>query len=478
MGARKDMGKTFSKLTQEEVDSFCEQWGIDPSVNPVAPGCEVDQCPTGSIALYCRHFEVSRVLRFEVLCRALGYDPNLLMFRRFFRLAKNDDWFTFETSQIDVSLISSLVTTLGSWKDRFFWVSELVVHFKMVRRHPDAVLNELEPSESELNEGMLKALRACPSRLRPFLGHLLVFTGVSVLWDKPNQDPLFMRGGQVMSTLDFIKSDDTSDVVLGDTEAIEGEDAITRTAEGRLVPGGKYVNVPNIKGFTKVSSSKPSTRRSSRRLKGPRQSSAVEHLAVVIGKKGKSSGKKVVVSVAGGSSERSGEEPVEGNAEGVYVPNWQKTKASMAAMKKEIEGFAEKEKSWLVKVHELTKRHEIELSNEKKRMEADRLQLKADREALNVQQSSLIMDLKPSGLNEAVCAEVLSSLSKNRSHSGDSEDTFSDIAEGSLEASIEGSKVAGDGGGRKKKKAKKGKKAKTVEAEASTSVFDACTIYS
>ncbi|KAJ0728249.1 hypothetical protein HanLR1_Chr07g0239451 [Helianthus annuus] len=319
MGARKDMGKTFSKLTQEEVDSLCEQWGIDPSVNPVAPGCEVDQCPTGFIAL------VSRVLHFEVLCRALGYDPNLLMFRRFFRLAKNGDWFTFETYQIDVSLISSLVTTLGSWKDQFFWVSESVVHFKMVRRHPDAVLNELEPSESELNEGMLKALRACPSRLRPFLEHLLVFTGVSVLWDKPNRDPLFMRGGQVMSALDFIKSDDTSDVVLGDTKAIEGEDAITRTAEGRLVPGGKYVNVPNVKGFTKVSSSKPSTRRSSRRLKGPRQWSAVEHvdLSVMTGKKGKSSGKKAVVSVAGGSSERSGEESVEGNAEGVYVPNWQ-----------------------------------------------------------------------------------------------------------------------------------------------------------
>ncbi|KAJ0584808.1 hypothetical protein HanPSC8_Chr05g0210561 [Helianthus annuus] len=129
MGARKDMGKTFSKLTQEEVDSFCEQWGIDPSVNLVAPGCDktVDQCPTGSIVLYW----VSRVLHFEVLCRALGKDPNLLMFRRFFHLTKNGDWFTFETSQIDVSLISSLVATLGSWKDRFFWVSESVVPFKM-----------------------------------------------------------------------------------------------------------------------------------------------------------------------------------------------------------------------------------------------------------------------------------------------------------------------------------------------------------
>ncbi|KAJ0734627.1 hypothetical protein HanPI659440_Chr11g0422281 [Helianthus annuus] len=643
MGARKDMGKTFSKLTQEEVDSFYDQWGIDPSVNPVAPGCDktVDQCPTGSIALYCRFFTLKfyRVSFGQLHPQGVS---RVLHFETFFRLAKNGDWFTFETSQIDVSLISSLVTTLGSWKDRFFWVSESVVPFKMVWRHPDAVLNELEPSEFELNEGMLKALRACPSRLRPLTEHLLVFTGVSVLWDKPNRDPLFMKGGQ----------DDTSDIVLGDTEAIEGEDAITRTAEGRLVPGGKYVNVPNVKGFTKVSSSKPSTCRSSHRLKGPGQSSTVEHvdlsdeieyfedqgievegkkeLAVVTGKKGKSSGKKAMVFVAGGSSERSGEEPVEGNAEDVYVSNWQvkvgdnfkssticedvlnhfspptvrssnsamqddvlisrmllgvcnlaamlpegvscfrrrlheyeelskkmeKTKASMAAMKKDIEGFAEKEKSWVVKVHKLTKRHEIELSNEKKRMEADSLQLKANRESFNLvvayllhstefsstlgdvytkllnhgkhlgfvagykayesdqpqEQSSfyqpqastifkesvlkmerltypyvgdvstcfgkpisVLHDLKPSGLNEAVCAEVLSSLSKKRSHSGDSEDTFSDIAESSLGASIEESEVVGDDGGKKKKKKKekKGKKAKTVKAEASKSISDA-----
>ncbi|MFS8003105.1 hypothetical protein Hanom_Chr13g01209981 [Helianthus anomalus] len=99
-----------------EVDSFCEHWGIDSSVNLVAPGCDksIDQCPSGFIALYSRHFEffnlrypfsifvlnileyyrvsfgqlhpqgVSRVLHFEVLCRLLDYDPTLLMFHRFF----------------------------------------------------------------------------------------------------------------------------------------------------------------------------------------------------------------------------------------------------------------------------------------------------------------------------------------------------------------------------------------------------------
>ncbi|KAJ0442078.1 hypothetical protein HanRHA438_Chr16g0752641 [Helianthus annuus] len=79
----------------------------------------------------------------------------------------------------------------------------------MIWRHPDAVLNELEPSDSELDNWFLKSIRACPSRLHPFPEPLLVLMGISKLWDKPDRDPVLIRDGQVMSALDFIKSDDT-----------------------------------------------------------------------------------------------------------------------------------------------------------------------------------------------------------------------------------------------------------------------------
>ncbi|KAJ0764751.1 hypothetical protein HanPI659440_Chr08g0295681 [Helianthus annuus] len=72
---------------------------------------------------------------------------------------------------------------------------------------------------------------------------------------------------------------------------------------------------------------------------------------------------------------------------------------------------------------------------------------------------SVLQELKPAGLNEKVCAEVLDSLSKKRSRSGDSEETFSEDADVSKEASLEGSAVGGDGGP-KAKKAKKDKKGK------------------
>ncbi|KAJ0905904.1 hypothetical protein HanPSC8_Chr07g0299391 [Helianthus annuus] len=325
MGARKDQSTSYSRLTQEEVDAFCIQWGIDLRFNQESSGLDksIDQCPAGSVALYCRNFEFSnlcysfstfvlnvleyyrvsfgqlhpqglaRVLHFEILRRAAGYDPSLLAFRHFFRLAKNGNWFTFETSQVDTCLISSM-------------------------RHPDAILNDLEPSDSESDNRFLKSIRACP-----FPEPLLVLMGISKLWDKPDRDLVLMRDGQVMSALDFSKSDDTSDVVFADAASAEGEDAVVRGSENRF-EGSDYVSVPadGKKG----------------------------ELTLVVGKDTKALGKKVGglkslgKAIEGSSNVDSGE---------IYVPDWK-------AMKANMEGFAEKEKAWQKKVHELTQRHEVE----------------------------------------------------------------------------------------------------------------------
>ncbi|KAF5789166.1 hypothetical protein HanXRQr2_Chr09g0367861 [Helianthus annuus] len=202
MGAKKDMGLSYSRLTQEEVETFCEEWGIYLSFNPVAPGLDksIYQYPSGSIALYCRHFKFSNLRHpFTIfVLNVLEYyrisfgqiHPHGLFKVRILRFCVGH-WVMIVT--VYVPAIFSLgknVTTLGSWKDRFFWVSKSIVPFKLVWRHPDAILNELEPSESELDGWLLKALKECPSQLRPFPQHLLFLMGVSVLWDKPDRDPV------------------------------------------------------------------------------------------------------------------------------------------------------------------------------------------------------------------------------------------------------------------------------------------------
>ncbi|KAJ0835702.1 hypothetical protein HanRHA438_Chr16g0758421 [Helianthus annuus] len=67
-----------------------------------------------------------------------------------------------------------------------------------------------------------------------------------------------------------------------------------------------------------------------------------------------------------------------------------KMKASMAAFKKENEGSAEKEKTLLSKVADLTSKHEVDMNELRKRLEADKLQVKAYREALDVQRKAFL----------------------------------------------------------------------------------------
>ncbi|KAJ0429918.1 hypothetical protein HanHA300_Chr17g0662931 [Helianthus annuus] len=503
---------------------------------PVAPACDasIDKCPPASIALYCRHFEFSnlrhpfsifvlnvleyycisfgqihpqglaRVLHFEVLCRASGYDPTLLSFCRFFRLAKNGDWFTFETTQI--------------------------VPFKLVWRHPDAVLNEPEPSASEINTCFLDTLRECPSRLRPFPEHLLVLLGLSKLWEKRDRDPVLMRDGQGMHL--SCCSDDTSDVAFDDVAATPGEDAVVRGSEHRF-EGSGYVNVPNVKGFTKAPGSK---------VIEVDVSKGKEKELVVSGKKKKELIKKGSTPTIQGSSVKSVESFEGPEAEKVYVPNWgvkallaedvtrftkgmqeyedaSKKKASMAAMKKEVEGFSKKEEDWAKKVEELTRKHEIEFNSALGEVYTKLLNLgkyqgliagyKLHESGHPLEKSplyrpeasevfkgsveqmerltypyvnqvaacfgnppSVLQDLKPDGLNEKVYAEVLGSLSRKRSYSGDSEDTFSGEPNAPKDASLEGSAVGGDGGS-KAKKSKKTKRAKGNGSGASKPSVDA-----
>ncbi|KAM0061591.1 hypothetical protein Hdeb2414_s0004g00137911 [Helianthus debilis subsp. tardiflorus] len=75
-----------------------------------------------------------------------------------------------------------------------------------------------------------------------------------------------------------------------------------------------------------------------------------------------------------------------------FLKKRDKMKASMAALKKENEGFAEKEKTLLLKFADLTSKHEVDMKELRKRLEAEELQDKAYREALDVQRKAFLED--------------------------------------------------------------------------------------
>ncbi|KAJ0859176.1 hypothetical protein HanRHA438_Chr13g0609421 [Helianthus annuus] len=114
-----------------------------------------------------------------------------------------------------------------------------------------------------------------------------------------------------MSALDFVKSDDTSDVVFTNAQAVEGDDTVARGSEQRFEDAG-YVSVSNVKG--------PRLLLLRLRLVSEGQGPDVEKekKLVVLGIK-KASGKKIIVTPIQGLSSKD----VEGLSEDeVYVPDW------------------------------------------------------------------------------------------------------------------------------------------------------------
>ncbi|MFS7960646.1 hypothetical protein Hanom_Chr08g00705501 [Helianthus anomalus] len=231
----------------------------------------------------------------------------------------------------------------------------------------------------------------------------------------------------------------------------------------RRFEGSGYVNVPYVMGFTKVPGSKVSVCRLNRHLKGVDQPSSSEAIdisndievsAELVTKGGVEMGKKKELV---GSSDKSVEGLEEPKVEEVYVPNWgvkvgdsfkdpavcadvlahfsppgvrdaisemegdhfisklMLSSCNLSALLVEgatcfTKGMQEYEEvtkkkdkmkaSMVKKVRELTMRHEIEMNDLKKNFEANKLKLKADREALDVQKKAF--DEEKEGLKALV----------------------------------------------------------------------------
>ncbi|KAF5813581.1 hypothetical protein HanRHA438_Chr03g0111291 [Helianthus annuus] len=212
----------FSKLTESEIDKFCLDHGIDPSLETQVPGDMIaNQRPKGFLVFYTRildqpnlryHFTnfflevlkyyrlslgqlapigVARIMHFEILCRALSYEPSLLMFHHFFRLAWNEDWYTIEKTQCETPLLSTTASHTYAWKNQFFFISDRLFPFTIVPRKFSEGLNEKEPEVHELEQGLLLRLRSYRAKLRAYPEELLVVLGISQDWVDSDFEPVF-----------------------------------------------------------------------------------------------------------------------------------------------------------------------------------------------------------------------------------------------------------------------------------------------
>ncbi|GKF21490.1 hypothetical protein Tco_0070128 [Tanacetum coccineum] len=86
---------------------------------------------------------LTKVITFEVLCRSLGIEPTVTLFRVFQTLSKQGDWFSF-ANRGGFAPVCMEVTKSGlkQWKEKFFLIDRRAIPFYMPWRHPDSCITD------------------------------------------------------------------------------------------------------------------------------------------------------------------------------------------------------------------------------------------------------------------------------------------------------------------------------------------------
>ncbi|MFS7993329.1 hypothetical protein Hanom_Chr12g01092781 [Helianthus anomalus] len=133
-------------------------------------------------------FGLVKLRQFEFACTALGYIPELIVFRAFFVLVWKSPFFTFDRRGIDISCLRDIPASSRDkdWKKKFFYIDAGVNPGEMQWR-------EMGPKD--------KRLYQCPSEYTVIPEGTLVMAGMSLLWRDIRLYPSFQRDDEVSNVL-------------------------------------------------------------------------------------------------------------------------------------------------------------------------------------------------------------------------------------------------------------------------------------
>ncbi|KAK1425181.1 hypothetical protein QVD17_20527 [Tagetes erecta] len=265
-------------MNDRSLKQLCLKYSITPKYKPTLPQPDqlITDCPHGYIALYTKHFKFSnlripfslfflsflkeyrlnisqlspvgaiKVTHFEIMCRALGGEPSLPLFRKFFLLGRYGDWYTVEKRKNGPNCFSCAPMSFHNWKDKFFWVSADVIPFKMHWRELHEPLNAIDHNYEQFDEKLFRLLVEHQMPLQPFPEHVLIITGLSRNWPYGNTEPIIKDGDDEIDLLEYMekKGHGSMNVKLTSRFLAEHEDNILDRTRGICyqVPGD--VDIP------------------------------------------------------------------------------------------------------------------------------------------------------------------------------------------------------------------------------------------
>ncbi|GJS61691.1 hypothetical protein Tco_0656475 [Tanacetum coccineum] len=211
-----DMHLYKSSLNETQVKWLIKCYKILEELHPrVMPeGVTMDALPNNAIKLYVHHFQqgglrvpffafflkvveyfcvhisqlvpisINHTTIFEMYCRALNVTPTVPLFRVFYKLYKQGNWFSFQ-SRVGKGCkpcFKDAPTSLKKWKDKFFLVDWRVAPIAIPWRHHDSSVADPLPKSREFNESDVERLREVVITLHKPSPSLLYADGLSYSW--------------------------------------------------------------------------------------------------------------------------------------------------------------------------------------------------------------------------------------------------------------------------------------------------------
>ncbi|KAJ0618311.1 hypothetical protein HanPSC8_Chr02g0057641 [Helianthus annuus] len=234
-----NLSQSFSVLTQKQFDNFLRDYRIlelPARDKPIYPFL-YDKFPfytcvcnfanyrvpfTKFLIKVLRFFRVhlskvnpfglSRINHFEISCRALGYKPDLSVFRSFYEFITDGDWYTFAHRKGIPSPDGDEKSSLKNRKDNFFWLDDLCLSAKMAWRFKDQSMDFELGENFVFNQNMAWDLIDNRSPIRPVPKHIFLLDRVSHFWDRGDKEWLMICRKGVDAQLckfgfDFVEED-------------------------------------------------------------------------------------------------------------------------------------------------------------------------------------------------------------------------------------------------------------------------------
>ncbi|KAF5783422.1 hypothetical protein HanXRQr2_Chr11g0507761 [Helianthus annuus] len=245
MANKSNLSGCFNILNKHGLKWYVDQYAIPASLHPVLPEKDTPIYPfvPGKIGVYTRLFDycnyrlpltkflidvllfhevhlsqmnpfgLAKLCHLELSCRGLGSNPDLDVFRAFYKLNRSGSWYTFEVRKKNACCYSWITTSLKDWKDRFFLVDDRCVLAVM-------------------------SWRLKTGRVQKYPEHILVLGRISTIWAEPEWYPTLRWNGEVMGLKDALrlKSFDSTELDVRATKTPKGDPPYLSVVQENLFP--------------------------------------------------------------------------------------------------------------------------------------------------------------------------------------------------------------------------------------------------